>query len=160
MALFGSDVSEWNSVARGEGDDYPDGEKPADLPVKQSKRECVMKRLALALAAATMVALSVPANAQRIYVDQGDRPWAAGPKYYYDSDHNTYYGGWSPPYAKVYVVTPRVRTYVYDGPRYRYGYGRDRGGAYAGYAYSGPLVGYRSWDVGGEYRYRGWGRGW
>ena len=82
-----------------------------------------MKRLVLALAAATMVALSVPANAQRIYVG-GDTPWAAGPKYYYDSADNTYYGGFSPPYAKVYVVTPRARTYVYDAPPDRYGHSR------------------------------------
>jgi hypothetical protein len=73
----------------------------------------------LALTAATMVALSVPANAQRIYVGNGDSPWAAGPRYYYDSGDRTYYGGWSPPYAKVYVVTPRARTYLYDGPPYR-----------------------------------------
>ena len=68
-----------------------------------------MKRLVLALAAATMVALSVPANAQRIYVG-GDTPWAAGPRYHYDNLDRTYYGGFSPPYAKVYVVTPRART--------------------------------------------------
>jgi len=124
-----------------------------------------MNRLVFALAAATMVALSVPANAQRIYADHGDRPWAAAPKYYYDSDHNTYYGGWSPPYAKVYVVTPGARTYVYDGLPARYRYSRNWDGAYAGYAYGGRPVGYRSWDgpyvtPGGGYRYRGWWRGW
>ena len=122
-----------------------------------------MKRLVLALVAATMVALSVPANAQRIYVG-GDTPWAAGPRYYYDSGDNTYYGGFSPPYAKVYVVTPRARTYVYDAPPDRYGYRRGWDAAYAGYAYNGRSVGYRSWDgrdgMFDGYRSRGWWRGW
>ena len=84
-----------------------------------------MKGLVLALAAATMVALSVPANAQMVCCrDQGYRPWG-GPSYYYDSVDDTYYGGWAPPYARVYVVTPRVRASVYDGPRHRYRYRRD-----------------------------------
>jgi hypothetical protein len=134
-----------SSVARGESDDYSDCEKPADLPVKQRKRECNMKRLVLALTAATMVALSVPANAQMSYY----RP-AGDPLYYYDSGDRTYYGG--------IMVTPRHRTYLYDGPRYRYGYS-----AYARDAYGGPYVGSRSWDgpyVSGGYRYRGWWRGW
>jgi hypothetical protein len=124
-----------------------------------------MKRLVLGLAAATMVALSVPANAQRIYGGTGDTPWAAGPKYYYDSDHNTYYGGFSPPYAKVYVVTPRARTQVYERSPYLYGYGRVWTGAYWGYAHSSPYVGYRTSDgrylmFGGDYRNRGGWRGW
>ena len=118
-----------------------------------------MKRLILALAAATMVALSVPANAQRISVDHIYRP--GGPYYYYDSVDRTYYGGVSPPHAKVFVVTPRARTSIYDGPPYRYGYRRGWDAAYPGYAYSGPYVGYRSWDgrdvtFGDGYRYRGW----
>ena len=123
-----------------------------------------MKRLVLALAAATMVALSVPANAQRIYVG-GETPWAAGPRYHYDNLDRTYYGGFSPPYAKVYVVTPRARTYVYDAPPDPDRYSRAWDAAYAGYAYGGRYVGYRSWDgpyvtSGGGYRYRGWWRGW
>jgi hypothetical protein len=77
-----------------------------------------MRRLALALAAATMVAPSVPANAQRIYVRNGDSPWAAGPMYHYDNLDRTFYGGFSPPYARVIVVTPRARTYLYNGPPY------------------------------------------
>ena len=124
-----------------------------------------MKRLVLALAAATMVALSVPANAQRIYGGTGDTPWAAGPRYHYDNLDGTFYGGFSPPYARVIVVTPRARSYVYDGLPDRDRYSRNRDDAYAGYAYGGRYVGYRSWDgpyvtSGGGYRYRGWWRGW
>ena len=90
-----------------------------------------MKRLVLALAAAAMVVLSVPANAQRI---SGNHIYApGGPYYFYDNLHETYYGGWAPPYARVYVVTPRSRTSFYDVPPYGFGYLR---------------------------RYRGWGRGW
>lgn len=116
-----------------------------------------MRRLVLALAAATMVALSVPANAQRIYAGD-DSPWAAGPRFYYDSGDRTYYGGFSPPYAKVRVVTPRTRVYLYDAPPYPRSYSRGWDAAYAGYAYSGRSVGYRSWDgrdgMFGGYRYR------
>jgi hypothetical protein len=144
-------------VAPGAGGDYPGCETRADLPAKQ-KRECVMNRLVLALAAATMVALSVPANAQRIYRGTGDTPWAAGPMYHYDNLDRTFYGGYSPPYARVIVVTPRARARVYGGTPY--GYGRDWHAAYAGYAYGGPYFGDRSWDWDGRYRYRGWWRGW
>jgi hypothetical protein len=100
-----------------------------------------MKRLALALAAATMVALTVPAAAQT-YGNRSYLPWG-GPLYYYDSVTGKYYGG--------IEVTPRARTYVYDRQPYRYSYS------------SGPSVGYRSWDdryvIGDGYR-RGWWRGW
>ena len=123
-----------------------------------------MKRLVLALAAATMVALSVPANAQRIYVG-GDTPWAAGPRYHYDNLDRTYNGGLRPPDATLDGVTPRAPTTVYDAPPDPDRYSRAWDAAYAGYAYGGRYVGYRSWDgpyvtSGGGYRYRGWWRGW
>jgi len=65
-----------------------------------------MKRLGMTLATATTIALSVPASAQRIY--GGDTPWAAGPMYHYDNIDRTFYGGYSPPYARVIVVNPRA----------------------------------------------------
>ena len=66
-----------------------------------------MKRLVLALAVATMVVQSVPANAQRrVYYPPG------GSLYHYDYYARTYYGG--------VVVSPWARAYVYDRPAYRY----------------------------------------
>jgi len=93
---------------------------------KPEKGGTAMKKLAIALAAAAMLGVAVPASAQGVYFGPGYgyRGWWGGPGYGYRS----WWGG------------PRARVYVYPRYRYRYGY-------YGGYGYGGPY---------GAYGYRGW----
>ena len=139
-----------------------------------------MKRLAIALATAAMLASAAPASAQGLYVGVGDPyyggwgaswgTWTGGYGGYWGGPAYASYG-WGPGYSggptyayawdnPGYTVTyrrPRARVYAYESaPRYRYRrVVRDR--AYGAYAYSGPEYGYVGF---GGPRYRNWDWGW
>jgi hypothetical protein len=136
-----------------------------------------MRRLALALAAATMLAGTVPANAQAVSVGVGFGPgwgyggWWGGPPYAVSGNWAWgdpsfgygptvgFYGG--APVAETYVYTPRrvrrvVRTRVvtsYDPGFAAYAYDPyySTRGAYVG----GPSLGFGV-SFGSGYGYRSW----
>src|SRR5262245_59495949 len=74
--------------------------------------EPVMKKLTIALAAAAVLGMAVPASAPvGVYVDDGYRGWWGGPAYGYRH--------WGGPRAEI-IVAPRYRHHYYGYRAYGY----------------------------------------